>query len=167
MIFENCSFIEEEDGLNEESLFLKNVQVPTLLELKIFKVINMPLEMSLMILRKSLNIVSIEIDGEIDIKDENVAELLLENQLSKLENLLIYSSKYKPFYCVIVYIEAIYRYLTLGCLYQLLESCPSLSSVNYLINWKSIPRQELLGFWKSMREANIDIDFGEKEFLEV
>ena len=100
MIFENCSFIEEEDGLNEESLFLKNVQVPTLLELKIFKVINMPLEMSLMILRKSLNIVSIEIDGEMDIKDENVTELLFENQLSKLENLLIYSSKYRPFYCL-------------------------------------------------------------------
>ena len=144
-----------------------NVQVSALLELKIFKVINMPLEMSLMILRKSFNIVSIEIDGDMDIKDENITELLLENQLSKLENLLIYSSKYIPFYCVIIFIDSIYRHLTLGSLNQLLESCPNFCSVNYLINWKSIPRQELLAFWKTMREANIDIDFGEKEFLEV
>ena len=73
---------------------MKNVKVPPLLELKIFKVINMPLEMTLMILRKSFNIVNIEVDGDIDFKDENITELLQNNQLSKLENLLIYSSKY-------------------------------------------------------------------------
>jgi len=151
LVFENCSFIEEEeDGLNEEALFLKNVKVPPLLELKIFKVINMPLEMTLMILRKSLNIVNIEVDGDIDFKDENITELLQNNQLSKLENLLIYSSKY----------------LTLGALNQLIESCTNLTSVNYLINWKSISRPELLSFWRCLRENNIDIDFGEKEFKE-
>ena len=53
----------------------------------------MPLPMAQMILRKCLNVVSIEIDGEIDLKDEDVLDILQENKMSKLKDLLIYSSR--------------------------------------------------------------------------
>ena len=69
------------------------MQVPMLLELRMFKVISIPLEMAMMILKKCLNIVNIEIDGEIDLTNEKVSELLQENNLAKLKHLMIYSSK--------------------------------------------------------------------------
>ena len=47
----------------------------------------------MMILKKCLNIVNIEIDGEIDLTNEKVSELLQENNLAKLKHLMIYSSK--------------------------------------------------------------------------
>ena len=45
--------------------------------------------------------------------------------------------------------------------------CPKLCSVRYLSNWKGVTRIELMQFWKEMRENNVDIDFGEKEWKEV
>ena len=78
------------------------MQVPPLLDLKLFKVINVPVEMAFLILRKSLNIESVEIDGEMDLRDWSILELIKENSFNKLENLLIYSSKYElifEFYC--------------------------------------------------------------------
>ena len=76
-------------------------------------------------------------------------------------------STYNFLICLNLYCWLYYRYLTLGALNQLIESCTNLTSVNYLINWKSISRPELLSFWRCLRENNIDIDFGEKEFKEV
>ena len=93
LTFENCSFVVNEIEMNEENLCLKNLQMPLLLDLKSFKIINMPLPMAQMILRKCLNVVSIEIDGEIDLKDEDVLDILQENKMSKLKDLLIYSSR--------------------------------------------------------------------------
>ena len=96
LIFENCSFdIEEEDQMSVEDLEIRNSKVPLLLDLKTLKVINfMSREMVLMILRKSLNIITIEIDCENDFTDQTVIDLLEVNKLQKLENFLIYSSKY-------------------------------------------------------------------------
>ena len=79
--------------MSEENLSLKNVQVPFLLNLKMFKVINVPVEMAFLILRKSLNIKNVEIDGEMDLRDWNIFELLKENSLKNLQDLLIYSSR--------------------------------------------------------------------------
>ena len=79
--------------MSEENLSLKNVQVPFLLNLKMFKVINVPVEMAFLILRKSLNIKNVEIDGEMDLRDRNIFELLKENSLKNLQDLLIYSSR--------------------------------------------------------------------------
>ena len=63
-------------------------------DLKVFKVISsMPLDLVLMLLRKALNIVTIEMDGEIEMTDDDITKLLTENTLAKLESLLIYSSK--------------------------------------------------------------------------
>ena len=95
MILENCSFNIEDSELNEENICLKNMKVPLLLDLKMFKVINVPVEVAFLILRKSLNVENVEIDGEIDLRDWNILELLEENSFSKLRDLLIYSSKYK------------------------------------------------------------------------
>ena len=95
MILENCSFNIEDSELNEENICLKNMKVPLLLDLKMFKVINVPVEVAFLILRKSLNVENIEIDGEIDLRDWNILELMEENSFSKLRDLLIYSSKYK------------------------------------------------------------------------
>ena len=71
------------------------MKVPLLLDLKMFKVINVPVEVAFLILRKSLNVENVEIDGEIDLRDWNILELMEENSFSKLRDLLIYSSKYK------------------------------------------------------------------------
>ena len=95
MILENCSFNIEDSELNEENICLKNMKVPLLLDLKMFKVINVPVEVAFLILRKSLNVENVEIDGEIDLRDWNILELMEENSFSKLRDLLIYSSKYK------------------------------------------------------------------------
>merc|ERR1711976_13611 len=147
---ENCSFNIEDSELDEETLCLKNLKVPLLLDLKMFKVINVPVEMAFMVLRKSLNIENIEIDGEMDLRDWNILELMKENTFNKLKDLLIYSS----------------RNLTLNSLYHILETCPNLCSVRYLSNWKAVTRSELIQFWKDMRENNVDIDFGEQEWKE-
>ena len=95
MILENCSFNIEDSELNEENICVKNMKVPLLLDLKLFKVINVPVEVAFLILRKSLNVENVEIDGEIDLRDWNILELMEENSFSKLRDLLIYSSKYK------------------------------------------------------------------------
>ena len=96
-ILENCSFNIEDSELDEEALCLKNLKVPLLLDLKMFKVINVPVEMAFLILRKSLNIENVEIDGEMDLRDWNILELMKENTFNKLKDLLIYSSKYLLF----------------------------------------------------------------------
>ena len=94
LIFENCSFVTEDGEMSEERKELKNSKVPLLLDLKVFKVISsMPLDLVLMLLRKALNIVTIEMDGEIEMTDDDITTLLTENTLAKLESLLIYSSK--------------------------------------------------------------------------
>ena len=73
---------------------LKNMKVQLLLDLKMFKVINVPVEIAFLILRKSFNVENIEIDGEMDLRDRNILELMEANCFSKLRDLLIYSSKY-------------------------------------------------------------------------
>ena len=95
LIFENCSFDDEgEEGMSEEDKDIRESKIPLLLELQVLKVINfMSVERVLMILKKSLNIVSIEIDSENDWTDQMVLKLLDANKLQKLEKLLIYSSK--------------------------------------------------------------------------
>ena len=94
LIFENCSFCSEED-ISEESLETKNSKVPLLLELRVFKVISsMPLNLVFMILRRSLNIQTIEMDGDIEMADEDIIKLLEDNSLAKLENLLVYASRF-------------------------------------------------------------------------
>ncbi len=92
-LLENCSFEIADSELNEENICVKNMKVPLLLDLKLFKVINVPVEMAFLILRKSLNIESVEIDGEMDLRDWNILELMKENSFNKLKDLLIYSSK--------------------------------------------------------------------------
>ena len=72
-----------------------NSEVPLLLNLKEFKVISsMPLNFVFIILRKSLNIVTIEMDGETGMTNEDILKLLQANTLTKIENLLISSSRY-------------------------------------------------------------------------
>ena len=165
---ENCSFNIEDSELDEETLCLKNLKVPLLLDLKMFKVINVPVEMAFLILRKSLNIENIEIDGEMDLRDWNILELMKENTFNKLKDLLIYSSRYLlVFINVNVLIPLLFRNLTLNSLYHILETCPNLCSVRYLSNWKAVTRSELIQFWKDMRENNVNIDFGEQEWKEV
>ena len=94
LIFENCSFVIEDGEMSEERKEWKNSKVPLLLDLKVFKVISsMPLDLVLMLLRKALNIVTIEMDGEIEMTNDDITKLLTENTLAKLESLLIYSSK--------------------------------------------------------------------------
>ena len=53
----------------------------------------MPMNLVFMILRKSLNIQTIEMDGDIEMTDEDIIELLEDNSLAKLENLLVYASR--------------------------------------------------------------------------
>ena len=80
--------------MSEESLEIKNYKVPLLLDLRVFKVISsMPMNLVFMILRKSLNIQTIEMDGEVEMTNEDIVQLLRENSLSKMENLLVYSSR--------------------------------------------------------------------------
>ena len=95
LILENCSFnSDEEDIISEENLELKNSKVPLLLDLRVFKVISsMPMNLVFMILKKSLNVQTIEIDGEVEMTNEDITELLRENSLSKMENLLVYASR--------------------------------------------------------------------------
>ena len=96
MIFENCSFVSDDEEISEESLELKNSKVPLLLDLKVFKVISsMPKKLVFMVLRKALNIVTIELDGEIEITNEDILHLLTENTLAKIENLLVYTSRFE------------------------------------------------------------------------
>ena len=96
MIFENCSFVSDDEEISEESLELKNSKVPLLLDLKVFKVISsMPKKLVFMVLRKSLNIMTIELDGEIEITNEDILHLLTENTLAKIENLLVYTSRFE------------------------------------------------------------------------
>ena len=92
-LLENCSFEIDDSELTEENICVKNMKVPLLLDLKLFKVINVPVEMAFLILRKSLNIESVEIDGEMDLRDCNILELMKENSFNRLKDLLIYSSK--------------------------------------------------------------------------
>ena len=96
LIFENCSFVSDDEEISEESLELKNSKVPLLLDLKVFKVISsMPKKLVFMVLRKALNIVTIELDGEIEITNEDILHLLTENTLAKIENLLVYASRFE------------------------------------------------------------------------
>ena len=89
---ENCSF--NSDEISEENLELKNSKVPLLLDLRVFKVISsMPMNLVFMILKKSLNVQTIEIDGEVEMTNEDIMTLLKENSLSKMENLLVYASR--------------------------------------------------------------------------
>ena len=60
-----------------------------------------------------------------------------------------------------------FRNLTLDAVTYLIENCPNLSSIRYLINWKSIARNDLLEFWKLVRENNVDIELGEAEWMQV
>ena len=60
-----------------------------------------------------------------------------------------------------------FRNLTLDAVTFLIENCPNLSSIRYLINWKSISRNDLLEFWKLVRENNVDIELGEAEWMQV
>ena len=60
-----------------------------------------------------------------------------------------------------------FRNLTLDAVSSLIENCPNLSSIRYLINWKSITRNDLLEFWKLVRENNVDIELGEAEWMQV
>ena len=143
------------------------MKVPLLLDLKMFKVINVPVEMAFLILRKSLNIENIEIDGEMDLRDWNIVEVMNENSFSKLKDLMIYSSKYKYCFSLKFFSFFLLRNLTLKSLNHILEMCPDLRSVRYLSNWKAVTRTELLEFWREMRENNVDIDFGEEEWKEV
>ena len=95
LIYENCSFnVEGEEDLSVEELEIRELKFPHLLSLKTLKIIHfMPLRMVLMILRKSLNIVAIEIDSENELTDENILELLEENKLQKLEKFLVCYSR--------------------------------------------------------------------------
>ena len=95
LTFENCSYdIEGEEEISKEEQEIRESKIPLLLDLKILKVINfMSLEMVLMILRKSLNIVTVEIDSENELTDQIVVDLLKVNKLQKLENFLVFSSK--------------------------------------------------------------------------
>ena len=96
LIFENCSFVSDDEEISEESLELKNSKVPLLLDLKVFKVISsMPKKLVFMVLRKALNIITIELDGEIEITNEDILHLLTENTLAKIENLLVYASRFE------------------------------------------------------------------------
>ena len=104
LIFENCSFCKDEEELSEESLENKNSKVPLLLDLRVFKVISsMPMNLVFMILRKSLNIRTIEMDGEVEMTNEDIIKLLSENSLSKLENLLVYASRLQSIHNVKYY----------------------------------------------------------------
>ena len=85
----------EDEEMSEESLEIKNSKVPLLLDLRVFKVISsMPINLVFMILRKSLNIQTIEMDGDIEMADEDIIKLLEDNSLAKLENLLVYASRF-------------------------------------------------------------------------
>ena len=90
--------------MSEESLEIKNSKVPLLLDLRVFKVISsMPMNLVFMILRKSLNIRTIEMDGEVEMTNEDIIKLLSENSLSKLENLLVYASRLQSIHNVKYY----------------------------------------------------------------
>ena len=94
LILENCSFNSDDEEISEESLEIKNSKVPLLLDLRVFKVISsMPMNLVFMILKKSLNVQTIEIDGEVEMTNEDIMTLLKENSLSKMENLLVYASR--------------------------------------------------------------------------
>ena len=94
--------------MSEESLEIKNYKVPLLLDLRVFKVISsMPMNLVFMILRKSLNIRTIEMDGEVEMTNEDIIKLQSENSLSKLENLLVYASRLQSIHNVKYYINDI------------------------------------------------------------
>ena len=152
--------------MSEESKELKNFKVPLLLDLKVFKVISsMPLYLVFMIFRKALNIVTIEMDGEIEMTNDDITKLLTENTLAKLESLLIYSSR-SLFELFEFFNSLHFRHLTFKLLETLTEECPNLRWVRYLENWKANSREDLVKFWDHIRVNNIDLDCGEVEWRE-
>ena len=92
---ENCSFVVDNvNPLNEEQLEVINGSVPLLLDLQALRIVNkMPLEMMLMVLRKALNIVTIDMDSMETLTDSTVLQLLQVNRLSRLQTLSVMATK--------------------------------------------------------------------------
>ena len=78
----------------EEQLEQLNEEVPHLMELRAVRVVNkMPLQMLLMVLRKALNIVTVEIDSAEDMTDITFLNLILTNRMLRLQQLAVMQSK--------------------------------------------------------------------------
>ena len=92
---ENCSFVVDTvNPLTEEQLEVINGSMPPLLDLQALRIVNkMPREMMLMVLRKALNIVTIEIDSMENLTDRVVVELLQVNRLQRLQTLSVMATK--------------------------------------------------------------------------
>ena len=92
---ENCSYmVDTVNPYTEEQLEQLNEEVPHLMELRAVRVVNkMPLQMLLMVLRKALNIVTVEIDSAEDMTDINFLQLILTNRMLRLQQLAIMQSK--------------------------------------------------------------------------
>ena len=92
---ENCSYmVDTVNPYTEEQLEQLNEEVPHLMELRAVRVVNkMPLQMLLMVLRKALNIVTVEIDSAEDMTDITFLNLLLTNRMLRLQQLAVMQSK--------------------------------------------------------------------------
>ena len=55
----------------------------------------------------------------------------------------------------------------MSTMYTLLETCPELRWVRYMDSWKRITMEEVIKFWKFLRENNLDLDCGEEEWKQV
>ena len=92
---ENCSYmVDTVNPYTEEQLEQLNEEVPHLMELRAVRVVNkMPLQLLLMLLRKALNIVTVEIDSAEDMTDTTFLHLLLTNRMLRLQQLAVMQSK--------------------------------------------------------------------------
>jgi len=147
---ENCSFVVDTvNPLTEEQLEVINGSVPLLLDLQALRIVNkMPLEMMLMVLRKALNIVTIDMDSMETLTDSTVLQLLQVNRLGRLQTLSVMATKS----------------LTLQTVHTLMDCCPDFCRVRGLENWQAVPWQEVVDLWNYLRVSNIDLDAGEMEW---
>ena len=92
---ENCSYlVDTANPYTEEQLEQLNAEMPHLMELRALRVVNrMPLQMLLMVLRKALNIVTLEIDSLEDLTDLNFFHLVQTNRMRRLQQLAVMRSK--------------------------------------------------------------------------
>ena len=94
---ENCSYmVDTVNPYTEEQLEQLNEEMPHLMELRALRVVNrIPLKMLLMVLRKALNIVTVEIDSAEDMTDIDFIHLMQTNRMLRMQQMAVMQSKWE------------------------------------------------------------------------
>ena len=102
------------------------------MELRALRVVNrIPLKMLLMVLRKALNIVTVEIDSAEDMTDIDFIHLMQTNRMLRMQQMAVMQSKWENLYNLKKTLLLIFRKLSLQVIHSLLESCPHFQRVRY------------------------------------